>query len=126
MTIMIKLMDLEEYHKRWTDFRVNCEALEHERFMYLTRTGEYDGDEDEAFEKFVDRIESIINNEVQQWKKKNNQKQQQQGQQQGAQDQQGGTQEGSSGDNSSESSSESTDDSGSSDESSEDDGKPQK
>jgi hypothetical protein len=64
-----KVMDLEEYYKIWKDNRVNCEALEHERYSFLTRTGDYEI-ENLAFPKFVDKIESILNNDVQKWKQK--------------------------------------------------------
>lgn len=72
MAYINKLGDLEEYHKRWKDFRVNSEALEHEKHLFMTRTAEYE-EEEEAFSQFVDKVESILANDVQRWKQKNKQ-----------------------------------------------------
>ena len=71
LAILNKLMDLESYLDLWKTNRANCEAIEHERFMFLTRSGDYDEDEETAFAKLVDKVESIINNDVQKWKQKN-------------------------------------------------------
>jgi hypothetical protein len=76
MAILNKLMDLENYLDLWKTNRANCEAIEHERYMFLTRTGDYDAPEPTAFAKFVDKIESIINNDVQKWKQKDKVEQQ--------------------------------------------------
>lgn len=76
MAIISKVVDLEDFHKRWTDFRTNSEAMQHQLFLYRTRTGEYD-DEEEAFSKFVDHIESILNNDVLKWKQKSKQAEEQ-------------------------------------------------
>lgn len=75
LVIFNKVIDLEEYYKLWKDYRSTCEALQHERLMYLTRTEPYD--EDDAFPILVDKIESILNNETQKWKQKPQAQQQQ-------------------------------------------------
>ncbi len=66
--IFNKVIDLEEHFKLWKDYRSNCEALQNQRLLYLTRTEPYD--EEDAFPLFVEKIESILNNEQQKWKQR--------------------------------------------------------
>ena len=90
MAVLNKVVDLEDYFKRWKDFRVNSEALEHEKHLFMTRSADYDDeDEVESFNMFVDKIESILANDVQRWKKKDKKQEEQQQQQQGQKGQQG-------------------------------------
>ncbi len=58
--------DLEEYQKNWKEYRASDEALKQEKFKYLTRTEPYD--EADAYPMFVEKIESILSKERQQWK----------------------------------------------------------
>lgn len=66
--IFNKFIDLEEHYKLWKEYRLNCEALQNERILYLTRTEPYD--EDDAYPLFVEKINSILNNEQQKWRQK--------------------------------------------------------
>jgi len=66
--IFNKVIDLEEHHKLWKDYRATCEALQNQRLLYLTRTEPYD--EEDAFPLFVDKVESILNNEQQKWRQR--------------------------------------------------------
>ncbi len=71
--IFNKMIDLEEHFKLWKDYRSTCEALQREQLLYRTRTEPYD--EDDAFPVFVEKIESILNNEQQKWKQRQGQQQ---------------------------------------------------
>ncbi len=78
MAIINKVTDLEDYYKRWKDFRVNSEALEHEKHLFMTRSADYEEGEEDVFSRFVDKVESILSNDVQRWKQKNKQQDEQQ------------------------------------------------
>jgi len=66
LVIMNKTSELEEYYDNWKKYRATCESLQHERLKYLTRTEPYD--EDDAFPRLVDKVETILSEEVQKWK----------------------------------------------------------
>jgi len=66
MVIIHKMYELEEYFEKWKNFRLTCEILQRERLMYLTRTEPYD--EPNAFPLLVEKIEFILNKEIQKWK----------------------------------------------------------
>lgn len=73
VVIINKLLELEEHHKLWKEYRLTCEALQHERLVYLTRTPPYD--REGAFPLFVEKVEAILNNETFKWKQSSQQKQ---------------------------------------------------
>jgi len=58
--------DLEDYYKNWKEYRGTNEALKQERFKYLTRTEPYD--ELDAYPILVEKIESILKKEIQNWR----------------------------------------------------------
>jgi len=66
LVILNKVLELEDYFQLWKDYRMTCEALQHERMLYLTKTEPYD--EPNAFPMLVERIESILHKEMQKWK----------------------------------------------------------
>lgn len=74
--IFNKFIDLEEHFKLWKDYRSTCEALQNQRLLYLTRTEPFD--EEDAYPLFVEKIESILNNEQQKWKQRQPAQQQKQ------------------------------------------------
>ena len=55
------------YHhqENWINYRATSEALKHEKFLFLTRSGTYS--DENAFESFVQRIESLISRENSTW-----------------------------------------------------------
>jgi hypothetical protein len=67
LVIINKFLELDEYYKNWKEYRVTCETLQHERLKYLTQAEPYD--EEEAYSIFVERIEGILNKEIQRWRK---------------------------------------------------------
>lgn len=66
LVIMNSFLELDEHHKLWKEYRVTCEMMRHERYMYMTRSEPYD--EADAFPRLVDKIEAILNSETQRWK----------------------------------------------------------
>jgi len=79
LVIINKFVELEEYYKFWKEYRLTAEALLHERFLYMTRSEPYD--EDDAYPLLVEKVESILNKEKQQWRQQKQQKKQQNQQQ---------------------------------------------
>lgn len=66
LVIMNSFLELDEHHKLWKEYRVTCEMMRHERYMYMTRSEPYD--EADAFPRLVEKIEAILNSETQRWK----------------------------------------------------------
>lgn len=52
----------------WVDYRATAEILKNEKYLYLTRSGPYDGEG--AFNQFVLRVENILAQENQGWQQK--------------------------------------------------------
>lgn len=66
LVIMNSFLELDEHYKLWKEYRVTCEMMRHERYMYMTRSEPYD--EGDAFPLLVEKIEAILNSETQRWK----------------------------------------------------------
>ena len=62
LTSVIGLLKLQEH---WMQYRTTCESLRHEKFLYLTHVSPYDTDD--AFDVFVQRIESLSSRENSAW-----------------------------------------------------------
>ncbi len=66
LVIMNSFLELDEHYKLWKEYRLTCEMMRHERYMYMTRSEPYD--EEDAFPRLVEKIEAILNSETQRWK----------------------------------------------------------
>ncbi len=61
VAILTGVLNFKKYGDLWLSYRMTEELLKHEKFSYLTRSGKYaTGD---AFDKFVQTIESLISHE---------------------------------------------------------------
>lgn len=56
---------LYKFHENWIQYRVACEQLLHEKFLFVTRSGPYIGDD--RFRQLVERCEAIMNKESTAW-----------------------------------------------------------
>ena len=65
------LSSLFKFQEHWIEYRQICETLQHEKFMYLYKSGIYE-DDSGSFSYFVERIESIISQENLNWASLNN------------------------------------------------------
>jgi Protein of unknown function (DUF4231) len=65
LVVINKMLELEEYHRLWKEYRVTCESLQYERSLYVTRTEPYD--EPDAYPMLVSKVEFILNKETQKW-----------------------------------------------------------
>lgn len=67
---------LYKFQENWIEYRTTCEALRHEKYLFLTKTEPYDTEK--PFELLVKRVESQISKENSNWSqyiKKQKQKQ---------------------------------------------------
>jgi hypothetical protein len=66
VTVLTGIHGLYNFHENWIEYRSTAETLKHEKFMYLTQSGIYKENEN-AFNQFVERVESIISRENINW-----------------------------------------------------------
>jgi hypothetical protein len=65
VAIAAAFTSLNKLQENWTEYRVTCEALKREKFLYLTNTTPYNVDE--AFHFLVKRVEAIMADENSNW-----------------------------------------------------------
>lgn len=53
------------HQENWINYRATSESLKHEKYLFLTQSGSY-SDED-SFESFVQRVETLISKENSTW-----------------------------------------------------------
>ena len=61
VAILTGILNFKKYGDLWLSYRMTEELIKHEKFTYLTRSGKYASDD--AFDKFVQTIESLISHE---------------------------------------------------------------
>ena len=62
------LQQLNQWHHNWITYRSTCEALRHEKYSYMARSGAYDGlGPTSAKKTLVERIEGLISTEHAKW-----------------------------------------------------------
>ncbi len=62
------LQQLNQWQHNWISYRSTCEALRHEKYTFLARSGPYEKLADEAARKVLaDRVESLISTEHSKW-----------------------------------------------------------
>lgn len=69
VTLLLEgLQQINQWQHNWITYRSTCEALRHEKYSYLGRSGSYDGlDDEEARKALVERVESLISTEHSKW-----------------------------------------------------------
>ena len=60
------IQHLNQYQQNWITYRSTCEALKHEKFLFLARAGPYSGDTN-APAVLAERIEGLISQEHAKW-----------------------------------------------------------
>jgi hypothetical protein len=60
------LQQMNQYHPNWITYRSTCEALKHEKFLYLAKAGPYAAATD-AHGLLAERIESLVSQEHAKW-----------------------------------------------------------
>jgi hypothetical protein len=60
------IQQLNQYHANWISYRSTCEALKHEKFLYLGKAGPYSTARD-PHTLLAERIESLVSQEHAKW-----------------------------------------------------------
>jgi hypothetical protein len=66
IVVLEGLLQLNQYQQNWITYRSTCEALKHEKFVYLAGAGPYRHARSPAA-LLADRIESLISQEHAKW-----------------------------------------------------------
>jgi hypothetical protein len=68
-TVMLEgLQQINQWQQNWITYRSTCEALRHEKYSYLSKSGVYEGkSDDEAKRMLAQRVESLISTEHSKW-----------------------------------------------------------
>ena len=60
------VQQLNQYHANWISYRSTCEALKHEKYLYLGKAGPYAAARD-PHGLLAERIESLVSQEHAKW-----------------------------------------------------------
>jgi hypothetical protein len=66
ITVLEGLIHLNQYQQNWTTYRSTCEALRHEKYIYLGKAAPYASVAD-AHALLAERIESLVSQENSKW-----------------------------------------------------------
>jgi hypothetical protein len=66
ITVLEGLLHLNQYQQNWTAYRSTCEALRHEKYVYLGKAAPY-ADAIDSYALLAERIESLISQENSKW-----------------------------------------------------------
>ena len=62
------IQSLYKFQDLWVQYRMTAEILLQEKMLFITKTEEYEGDNEEAFKLFVQKIESTLASETSKWR----------------------------------------------------------
>jgi hypothetical protein len=65
ITVLEGLLHLYQYQQNWTSYRSTCEALKHEKYVYLAKAAPYAGADSYAL--LAERVESLVSQEHAKW-----------------------------------------------------------
>jgi hypothetical protein len=65
ITVCAGITHLCQFQERWIEYRTTAETLKKEKFLFVTKTDPYNGDN--AFSILVQRIENLVSKEVGSW-----------------------------------------------------------
>lgn len=66
ITVFEGLLQLGQYQQNWITYRSTCEALRHEKYLYLAKAGPYASAPD-AHALLAERVESLVSQEHAKW-----------------------------------------------------------
>ncbi len=66
ITILEGILHLNQYQQLWNTYRSTCEALRHEKYLYLGKAGPYSSASD-PHAMLAERVESLVSQEHAQW-----------------------------------------------------------
>src|SRR6266404_1005583 len=66
--LLESLEQMNQWSQNWTTYRSTCEALRHEKYSYLGKSGVYEAKSDEEAKRILtQRVESLISTEHAKW-----------------------------------------------------------
>jgi hypothetical protein len=65
IAVIAGVLGLFQFQENWTSYRVTCESLKQEKYLFLTKTDPYD--KDDSFPLFVQRVEALMASEHTAW-----------------------------------------------------------
>lgn len=65
VAVIAGIVSLYRFQENWIEYRSTAESLKHEKFLFLTKSPPYDGDN--SFHAFVSNVESLISKENAAW-----------------------------------------------------------
>src|SRR5262249_5612342 len=66
IVVLEGMQQLNQYHANWISYRSTCEALKHEKYLYLAQAGPYAGAANPRA-MLAERIESLVSQEHAKW-----------------------------------------------------------
>lgn len=66
VVVLEGFQQLNQYQQNWITYRSTCEALKHEKYLFLAKAGPYSADTD-ARAVLAERIEGLISQEHAKW-----------------------------------------------------------
>jgi hypothetical protein len=66
ITVLEGLLHLNQYQQNWTTYRSTCEALRHEKYLYLAKANPYATASD-PYALLAERVESLVSQENAKW-----------------------------------------------------------
>jgi hypothetical protein len=66
ITVLEGILHLNQYQQLWSAYRSTCEALKHEKYVYLAKAGPYAGAVDPRG-MLAERVEACVSQEHAQW-----------------------------------------------------------
>ena len=67
IAVVAAAIGLYQLQENWVKYRTTCESLKKERYLYLTATKPYDGDEAARLQLLVRRVEALVSQENTEW-----------------------------------------------------------
>jgi Protein of unknown function (DUF4231) len=68
IAVLEGLLQLNQYQQNGVTYRTTCEALKHEKYLYLAKAGAYTGaDGAQAHIRLAERVESLVSQEHAKW-----------------------------------------------------------
>src|SRR5262249_30159276 len=68
VVVLEGVQQLSQWNQNWITFRSTCEALRHEKYSYMARSGVYEGKSDEETKRILaQRVESLVSTEHAKW-----------------------------------------------------------
>jgi hypothetical protein len=65
VAVIAGIVSLYKFQENWIEYRAAAETLKREKFLFLTKSPPYDGEN--AFQSLVSHVESVISRETANW-----------------------------------------------------------